>query len=205
MTAPQILHPRHRGARRIRAAAVAGLVLAILALGAARAEATLYRWTEPDGTAHYTTDAASIPAEARAGATVVEHPVAREPAPPAEPAVPLTAATPLVVDARLNGVPLRLLIDTGADRTLISPAALTRAGLVLAGPPVRIIGVTGTVDATLITVPLLEVAGVQMGPLAVVAHTLPSADFDGLLGRDILQAFTVTVDPDTQRPMLTPR
>ncbi len=113
---------------------------------------------------------------------------------------------PLVVDASLNGVPLRLLVDTGAERTLISPAALARAGVdPAAGPPVQIRGVTGDATATLVAVARLDVAGARVGPLAVIAHALRGEGVDGLLGRDVLDAFTVTVDAAAHRATLVPR
>jgi len=119
--------------------------------------------------------------------------------------VPFAAGAPVIIDAYLNGVALRLLIDTGADRTVISPAALVRAGVDAArGAPVRITGVTGSSSASLVAVQRLDVAGAQVGPLAVIAHAVPG-DFDGLLGRDVLDAFTVTFHAAENRATLTPR
>ena len=177
--------------------------------GAGPAGGQLYRWTAPDGTVHYTTDAATIPPAARDGAVYVGSPtpgpiVPPTPAAPAGLVIPYSGG-PLVVDATLNGVPVRLLVDTGADRTLIAHAALARAGIdPRAGTPVRIRGVTGDADATLVTVPALVIAGVRLGPLGVIAHTIES-DVDGLLGRDVMDAFTVTVDAAARRATLVPR
>ena len=103
-------------------------------------------------------------------------------------------------------MPLRLLVDTGADRTLISPTALARAGVdVTTGTPVQIRGVTGDATATLVAVPRLDLAGTRVGPLAVIAHALAGDSIDGLLGRDVLDSFTVTVDPVSRRATLMPR
>ena len=118
--------------------------------------------------------------------------------------IPYTGG-PLVVDASLNGVPLRLVLDTGADRTLISPAAMARAGFDASGSTqVHIRGVTGDAVATLVSVPGLDVAGTRVGPVAVVVHALPGQGADGLLGRDVLDAFTLTVDAAAQRATLDP-
>lgn len=120
--------------------------------------------------------------------------------------MPSTAGAAVIVDAHLNGVPLRLLLDTGADRTVISPTALARAGIdATGGAPVRITGVTGAAAAQLVSVQRLDVAGAQVGPLAVVAHAVPGEGFDGLLGRDVLDAFTVTFDAAQNRAVLAPR
>ncbi|HTO13052.1 MAG TPA: retropepsin-like aspartic protease, partial [Candidatus Binatia bacterium] len=99
---------------------------------------------------------------------------------------------PLVIEASINGVPLRLLVDTGAERTLITHAAMARAGIdVSSGTPVQIRGVTGDASATVVSVPRLDVAGTRVGPLPVIVHTIASQNIDGLLGRDVLDGFTV--------------
>jgi hypothetical protein len=177
---------------------------------ASPAWAQLYRWTDTAGTVYYTTDLATIPAEYRDSARDIGAPTPGPiTAPPAAAApgieIPYTGG-PLVVSAQLNGVALRLIVDTGADRTLISPAAMARAGYDPAGgTPVQIRGVTGDATATLVPVPRLDVAGTQVGPVAVVVHTLGADGVDGLLGRDVLDAFTVTVDAAARRALLIPR
>ena len=127
------------------------------------------------------------------------------PAAPPGAVIPYTGG-PLIVEAALNGVPLRLLVDTGADRTLITHAAMARAGIdVSAGRPVQISGVTGNAAAILVSVPRLDVAGARIGPLPVIVHTIAGQSVDGLLGRDVLDGFTVTVDAVARRATLIPR
>jgi hypothetical protein len=193
--------------------ALAASLWALAVLGAAApAAADLYRWTTPDGTVHYTADPATIPPEYRDTARRMDHPQPRQ-APAAVPesvAIAVTPGAPITVGARLNGVPLTLIVDTGAQRTVLSPAALQRAGFGnLTGDPVRIVGATGTTAATLVTVPLLDVAGARIGPLPVIVHALPAEGraeaVDGLLGRDVLDAFTLTVDTASGRATLTLR
>ena len=65
-----------------------------------------------------------------------------------------------VVWARLAQHRFRVLIDTGAARSLIAPAVASSLGLCLVGTE-RIIGVTGTAA----TVPLVEVIGVGVGQI----------------------------------------
>ena len=209
------------------------LAAALLLVPAAPATAALYRWVDSAGVTHYTSDRGTIPEKYRSTAREIGHPTARTPQPAASPAappapapavppapapspaspaaspntgaVPRPASAPIMVDALLNGVPLRLLLDTGADRTVISPAALSRAGIDAAtGTPFRISGVTGSSPASLVDVPRLDIAGAQVGPLGVVAFAVPG-DIDGLLGRDVLDAFTLTFDPTQNRTTLTPR
>jgi predicted aspartyl protease len=131
----------------------------------------------------------------------------------------MAPGAPITVEARLNGITLTLIVDTGADRTVISPEAIERAGLGnQAGRTVQVVGVTGTSTAALVTVPLLDIAGARIGPIVVVAHALPQPfrgsgasggpdgnAVDGLLGRDVLDVFTLNVDTASGRATLTPR
>jgi predicted aspartyl protease len=186
------------------------LALALVITAASPASAALYRWVDGAGAVHYTSEQDAIPQAYRGSAETLEHPSARtsEPVALATPgaAISVPTGSPVMVDALLNGVPLRLLLDTGADRTVISPAALGRAGYdTVGGTPVRITGVTGSSTALLVTVPRLDVAGAQIGPLGVIAHAVPGEGLDGLLGRDVLDAFTVTFDAAGNRATLAPR
>ena len=202
------MHEATHASNRLLAALAA--LATIVTLAAHPALAQLYRWEDSHGTVHYTTDLATIPTAYRAGARDIGAPTPGPPPPSAPPAaagivIPYTGG-PLVVDASLNGVPLRLLLDTGADRTLISPAAMARAGFdVTGGTLVHIRGVTGDAVAPLVSVQRLDIGGARVGPVAVVVHALPGPSVDGLLGRDVLDAFTVTVDAASQRAILLPR
>jgi predicted aspartyl protease len=187
----------------------AGLGLLLLLTTAAPAAAGLFRWTAPDGAVHYTSELESVPEAYRAVAVDVGAPLPRvegaAPA-PAGTVLSFTGGGPVVVQARLNGVPLSLLLDTGADRTVIAPAAVARAGIdVAAGSPIRISGVTGSAGATMVAVPGLEVAGARIGPLSVIVHAVPTDSLDGLLGRDVLDAFMITFDSAAGQVTLMPR
>ncbi len=182
----------------------------MIALAATPAAAQLYRWTDAEGTVYYTSDLATIPLPYRDSAKDIGSPTPgpeeEETTPePTGVAIPYTGG-PLIVDASLNGVSLRLLLDTGAERTLISPTAMARAGFnVAAGASVQIRGVTGDATAIMVPVARLDVAGARVGPLEVIVHALAGESVDGLLGRDVLDAFTVTVDAPNRRALLTPR
>jgi predicted aspartyl protease len=191
---------------RVSAAALA------VCLTAAPAAAQLYRWTDDQGTVHYTADRDAIPPAYRDAAELLSAP---QPRPGVERGLEPTElrvdpGAPITVAARLNGVPLTLVVDTGADRTVLSPGAIERAGLDdRSGRSTQIVGATGVATAALVTVPVLDVAGARIGPLTVIVHTLPSVGraepVDGLLGRDALDAFTLTVDAASGRATLTPR
>jgi hypothetical protein len=59
--------------------------------------------------------------------------------------------------------------------------------------------------ASELVVPRLEVAGARVGPLRVIVIDTPADSLDGLLGRDVLDYFTLTVDGTAGRATLTPR
>jgi Aspartyl protease len=171
---------------------------------------------------HYTGDLAAIPPEFRDSAELLNAPQPRPIPPPVtneSVGLKVTPGAPITIEARLNGVSLTLIVDTGADRTVISPEAIERAGLGgQEGRTIQVIGVTGTSTASLVTIPLLDVAGARIGPIVVVAHALPPSfrgpegsggaaeySIDGLLGRDVLDGFTLNLDTASGRATLTPR
>jgi hypothetical protein len=189
----------------------AGLLLVWAALiGPAAAE--LYQWTDGDGVRHYTSDPASIPEPYRAGARDIGSPRARE-SPAVEPrrdgdasVMRFRGGAPVVVPVTINGVGLRLMVDTGADRTVISPAAAARTGLTVeTGSQVKIMGVAGSAMASELPVIQMDVAGARVGPVRVVVLETPTGSLDGLLGRDVLDYFTLTIDGGAGRATLVPR
>lgn len=147
--------------------------------------------------------------DARGAATGAVGTAADDVRPPAaedEGLVPLTPGGQVRVRAVVNGVAAMLLVDTGADRTVISPAVLERAGVGVQGArTVSIVGVTGSAAAPEVTVPRLDVAGAMVGPLAVIAHDIGTPGLDGLLGRDVLDFFILTVDSRAGHAVLHPR
>lgn len=109
----------------------------------------------------------------------------------------------LVVPAGINGHKVRLIVDTGAERTTISDAVAERLGLPHdARHVVRSTGVGGTTVAPDVKLDRL-VLGDKRFPvdrIAVGSFKLQNdrgLDADGLLGSDILLAFDMDIDvPD---------
>jgi predicted aspartyl protease len=191
------------GARRLPRSAFAVLALTLVLASAAHAQ--LYRWTDEKGETYFGQGVESVPERYRNRARAVGT-VDPPPAPSGPAAATVTdgvtriAFTPgrsIMVIARINGrAPVQLILDTGATRTTISPAALVGLGVTYSdAPKVEIHGVTGTASAYLVGLESLEVGGARMGPLRVLSHDAQmGGGSQGLLGRDFLNHFRVTID-----------
>lgn len=184
-------------------------LLLICGLLPAVARAEVYHWVDEQGTHHYTTGLESVPegyrAEARplGGSTQVESQPGSSPNRVAS--LTFTPGSPILVSARINGAgPVTLVLDTGADRTVVAPAALSRLGIPTA-PATRaeIKGVTGVSPAEMVWVHSVQVGEALVGPLPIVVHDAGLGHAEGLLGRDFLAPFTVTIDAKTGVVTLT--
>lgn len=176
-------------------------VLAVLAAAAPAAEAQLYRWTNDRGEVHLTQGIDSVPERYRAGATLVGFPeagprAADDGASGVLARIPYVPGAPIVVTAQLNGGrAVRLLLDTGAARTVIAPRALTAARVDLRPTGrARVLGVGGTAEAPAVTLESLGVGAARVGPLEVLALDAGLSQGDGLLGRDFLERFALVID-----------
>jgi aspartyl protease len=122
--------------------------------------------------------------------------------------VAYTPGHAIIVSATLNGrTHARLLLDTGATRTLISPGILTAAGVALGreGRPTTIYGVTGNDEALDVRLDSLEIGDARVDRLQVLAYEMSLRESDGLLGRDVLERFTVSMDPARGVVTLSPK
>ena len=188
----------------------AGFFLLLIALVPGRAQAQMYQWEDEQGTLHYTNELQNVPEPFRSRARFVP---ASPMAPPAvAPAagitrIPFTPGSPILVSATINGNgPVTLILDTGADRTMLTPMALWRLGISTAGAPqAEIRGVTGTARGELVRVDSVEVGDARAGPLLILAHDADLKQGEGLLGRDFLERFTVTIDANERVVTLVPK
>jgi len=182
-------------------------------LGPTWAAAQIYRWIDDAGVPHYAEGLDSVPERHRAGAA----PLGLRNAPPAAATSPAGKAGTVIryapgqrimVDVRINGsTSARLVLDTGADRTIISPRALSAAGVSLAKTIAtgQVIGVTGTDRLPFVIVDSLEVGDARAVQLPVGAYEIVQAEADGLLGRDFLDRFHVTIDSARGLVTLSPK
>jgi Aspartyl protease/Domain of unknown function (DUF4124) len=175
-----------------------------MALSPAVSDAQIYRWVDDNGDTHFTTGLASVPERYRKSAELfaLPRPEPDAPAalsPPTQADVTRITYSPgrqILVSARLNGGgPVTLVLDTGADVTVVSYQALARLGIDWSSGRAAIIhSVTGSAYVTGVRVETLEVGAARVGPLTVFAHNDHFAGSDGLLGRDFLNHFHVMID-----------
>lgn len=115
-----------------------------------------------------------------------------------------------LVSASVNRAPgAVMLVDTGAQWTLLSPLLARRVGLAIpADAPKRKLAVVG---GQMIEVPFVKLATLRVGDAVVedfevgVYEIFPQTKvLDGLLGGDFLHKFRVTVDRTANRMRLEP-
>ena len=205
-----------------RAAMASVLALALIAGLAPAAGAQIYRWINERGELHISEGLDSVPMRFRSGAVLLGHPALPAPAPDTPAAasggaadtagvlvrIPFTPGTPIIVSARINGGrSVQLVLDTGADRTMISPQTLSALGVDMR-PLARgtLQGVTGgSADVEVIRLESLEVGEAKASPMDVVVHNANLTRGEGLLGRDFLDRFTVNIDTRAREVVLVRR
>ena len=108
---------------------------------------------------------------------------------------------PVIVDAEASGplgtTNLKLLLDTGATRSLIKLSALLFIGIDPDQPIRRVAMLTGSAieHAPIVMLTRLGALGQQRVGFSVIAHTLPAgATVDGLLGLDFFRDQVLTID-----------
>jgi clan AA aspartic protease (TIGR02281 family) len=198
------------------------LTWVILLLALAPAYTEIYKWVDSDGSVHFSDTLSGIPPEyrdrieERVGLTSTSR---SEPAPrrvtperrssaPALPsyAVPLRRdGNAMLVEAVVGGtLRTRLLLDTGAEFTVLSTAAARHLALNLGNAaviPLR--SASGVFFASMIKVPSIAVGDAVAYDVEVVVHDA-TPGLDGLLGMSFLDNFLVTISTSDEKLMLTP-
>jgi len=180
----------------------------------AQALGDIYYWVDDQGTQHYNTRLESIPESYRSKAIPLSlptsPPVPPEITPRSSPTgstkISFTPGSPVLVSAKINGSgPITLILDTGADRTMVAPSVLSRLGISFENALRGVVrGVTGASDAEAVWVNSVEVEEAKVGPLLIIAHDADLRGADGLLGRDFLANFNVTIDAKERIVTLAP-
>jgi predicted aspartyl protease len=191
------------------------VLLGLLSL-AVPARAEVVRYTDANGNFVYVEGLQSVPERFRSTAVpLTSQGAATTPANEAATSVPAGGTTiryipgqRIMVDVRINGgPPAKLLLDTGADRTMISPGVLTAAGVPLNRPigQGQMAGVGGIDRVWFVLVDSLEIGDAKVRRMPVAVYEIPHAPGDGLLGRDFLERFTVNIDSARGLVTLSPR
>ena len=176
--------------------------------------AQIYRWVDERGGVHYSEGIDSVPERSRSQAVPLPYrnlPAPAEPKAPDRPPgmtqIPFTPGSPILARAKINGAgPVTLLLDTGADRTVIAPLSLWRLGVSTRNTPRgEITGVNGKTSVDVVQVESVEIGEARVRRLAIIAHDTELQNADGLLGRDFLDQFTVTIDSKAGIVTLTPK
>lgn len=202
-----------------RAVAVGIVAWLLMAVPSRNADAQYYRFTDERGQNHYVDGLEKVPAPLRAtavplglrnGPPASSDTSATTPARPAGGAViKYTPGQRIIVDVRINGsFTAPLLLDTGADRTMISPRTLQAAGVAIARPVAtgNVTGATGTDRINYVVVDSLEVGEARVGRMPVGSYELAGTGVgDGLLGRDFLDQFKITFDAAKGEVHLVPK
>jgi hypothetical protein len=180
----------------------------------ARALGDIYYWVDDQGTQHYNTRLESIPESYRSKTIPLSlptsPPVPPEITPRSSPTgstkISFTPGSPVLVSAKINGSgPITLILDTGADRTMVAPSVLSRLGISFENALRGVVrGVTGVSYAEAVWVNSVEIEEAKVGPLLIIAHDADLKGADGLLGRDFLASFNVTIDSKEQVVTLAP-
>ncbi len=183
------------------------------------ADAQIYRWVDDNGVPHFADGIDSVPDRYRSKAVPLgmKNAPAPPPAPPgaaaAQPAsgeatIRFTPGQRIMVDVRVNGnADAKLLLDTGSDKTLISPRALQAAGVRITGPTTtaEVAGATGTGKMQFVVVDSLEIGEARVGRMSVGSQDVPVEGGDGVLGRDFLDQFNVSIDAGKGVVTLSPK
>jgi len=176
--------------------------------------ADVYYWIDDQGTQYYTTRLESIPEPYRSKAIPLSLPTSPPVPPEITPRplqkgltrIPFTLGSPVLVSAKINGGgPITLILDTGADRTMVAPSALSRLGISFENALRGVVrGVTGASYAEAVWVNSVEVGEARVGPLLIIVHEADLQGVEGLLGRDFLANFNVTIDSKEKVVTLSP-
>jgi predicted aspartyl protease len=102
----------------------------------------------------------------------------------------------LFIDVKVNNNgPHRFLVDSGADRSVVSDGLALQLGLP-AGAPVRVQGMAGTREVATVEVAALSLGQSEIGPITAPSLAARHLGADGLIGIDALADQRLMLDFD---------
>lgn len=101
------------------------------------------------------------------------------------------------VNGKVNGVPVRFVVDTGATLVIIPPAIATKARMKAeSGLTITLKTANGDVPAPLVSIAELDVDGVVQRDVQGAIHRISDDSSLGLLGMSFFDQYTMTIDRD---------
>ena len=102
----------------------------------------------------------------------------------------------MFIEVKVNGVgPQRFLVDSGADRSVVSDSLAARLKLP-AGEPVRVQSMAGAREVATVEVAALSIGKSDIGPITAPALSARHLGADGLIGIDALADQRLLLDFD---------
>lgn len=105
------------------------------------------------------------------------------------------------------GLPLRMMVDTGATYSMLTEPAARRLGLAVTAGRVEVATANGAVAQQVAVIDAVTLDGARLvGPFtAVICTRCAWPELDGVLGLNVLRHFSLHLDPDASRLELLPR
>ena len=115
----------------------------------------------------------------------------------------------IIVEVGINGSgPFSILLDTGANTTVISPSLLEQLRAITDSKPISMVGLSGQpVEGLEFTLDEISLAGQKINGMRAVSFDIPhlrEMDVVGLLGQDFLNHFVVELDASINQLTLSP-
>ena len=107
--------------------------------------------------------------------------------------VEVVADVPIVTVA-IGGVPVRMILDTGATLTVIAPALAAQLRLAQTGPAVVMEAAGGRTQAIPVLLPDVQIGQVRLRGVPAIAGRALGGVSDGVLGLSLLRAFELDLD-----------
>lgn len=181
------------------------ILMLLVLLSSTHASAESYKWTDQWGDIHFTDDRTKIPSGARvkvmgqgsSNLSLVNNPHKNLNNLAAE--IPYSMVNnSMIIQASVNGVAMRMILDTGASFVVIPPAIASRAGIVTEGKKkTKLATANGKVSAPQVFIDYLKVGSFSEEKIpAVVKNILKEDPRLGLLGMSFLERFKFQIDQD---------
>jgi len=173
------------------------LFLVFLLMFTAGADADIYTWTDASGRLHFSDVHAPGASKYQVkGSNRIHNPIYNLEADRKRTEVPYRLVKGgMMVDGKVNGVPLRFVVDTGATHVVIPPSVAKRADVRSDGARDVIMDTAnGRARAVTVWLDRLDIDSMSERNVRAVIQKLPGKDEKGLLGMNFLDNYKMTVD-----------